>query len=166
MTLGTLILVLVLIVSAMVLITMEICTPFFGLFTITAVGLSVLAIYLSWSESQVFGAVTCVLCLVGLPVFTVVLVRKLPGTSFGRKLYLSRAQSQAGEGTPEAQSLEALVGRKTTAETVLRPSGTIRIEGRRIVAQAESGMIERGEAVRVVRASGNRVVVRKIEQQS
>jgi membrane-bound serine protease (ClpP class) len=58
-----------------------------------------------------------------------------------------------------------LLGREGVAETLLRPSGAVRIDDRRIIASAESGLIEKGTAVKVVRVTGNDVVVRRIDAQ-
>jgi membrane-bound ClpP family serine protease len=166
MAAGTIVLIVVLLLAAMALIVAEICTPFIGLLGASAVGLTGLAIYLAWTVQPLFGLVMGVCCIIGLPVYTVIVVKKLPGTSLGRRLHLYRGDVPAGEGTPESESLGHLVGRRTTAETTLRPAGTVRVDGRRIVAQAESGMIEKGLEVTIIRAAGNRVFVRKSEQQS
>lgn len=50
-------------------------------------------------------------------------------------------------------ALDALVGREGAADTDLRPAGFIRIEGRRLDAVAESGLIEAGTPVRIVSAA-------------
>ena len=68
---GTLILIAVLLVAAMALITVEICTPFFGLLSALAVAMAGLAVYLSWSEHQLFGLATGLVCVVGLPLFAI-----------------------------------------------------------------------------------------------
>jgi len=47
-----------------------------------------------------------------------------------------------------------------TAETDLRPSGKARLDGRRWDVLAESGLIEQGTPIRVVKIEGSRVVVR------
>jgi len=164
MSLGTLVLIAVLLLAAMVLILVEICTPFFGLLGVLAVALVCFAIYLAYQMAPLLGLVLGVVSLIGLPVFTIISVKALPSTSLGRKLHLHREKAAPGEGTPEAEKLTRLVGRKTKAETLLRPSGMVRVDGDRIVAQAESGMIEKGTQVEIVRAAGNHVVVRRVQE--
>lgn len=56
---------------------------------------------------------------------------------------------------------ERLIGREGTAHTVLRPSGIVMIDGRRLDALAETGMIDQGRTVRVLRTQGYQVVVRE-----
>ena len=48
--------------------------------------------------------------------------------------------------------------------TPLRPAGTVQIDHHRFDAQAESGLIERGRAVRVIRATGSAVIVREVRE--
>jgi len=55
------------------------------------------------------------------------------------------------------------VGRTGMAETLLRPSGAIRVDGKRIIALSESGIITKGQPVKVVRAGGSNVIVRKAD---
>jgi len=160
---GTLLLIIVLILIAMALVVVEVCTPTFGVVGLLALGSLAWAVYLAWSIDQFFGLVMLIAVLVLMPVYIILAVKLLPRTALGRRLYLHRDASPPGEGTPESEELTRLVGQTTTAETTLRPAGTVRIDGRRIVAQAESGMIDRGQEVRVVRAAGNRVIVRKVE---
>ena len=160
---GTILLIAVLVLIAMALVIVEICTPTIGVVASLALVALAWAIYLAWMANPLAGLVMLIAAMVVTPVYVVAAVKFLPRTRFGRRLYLTRDEAAPGEGTPESSELDALVGRETTAETTLRPSGTLRIDGRRIVAQAESGMIDRGSAVRIIRAAGNRVIVRKVE---
>jgi membrane-bound ClpP family serine protease len=52
------------------------------------------------------------------------------------------------------------VGLDAVAETDLRPAGFIRLDGRRLDAVAESGLIESGTAVRIVSAAEGLLRVR------
>ena len=159
----TLLLIVVLVVVAMVLIVAEICTPTFGILAVAAVGAVAWAIFLVFTIDRTAGMVALVAAVVLLPVYTVAAIRILPRTSLGRKIGLSRRTTPAGAGTPEAADLGRFIGRMTTADTPLRPSGFVRIDGRRVVAEAEAGMIARGEKVKVIRAGGTSVTVRKMD---
>ncbi|MCJ7543314.1 MAG: hypothetical protein MUP47_01910 [Phycisphaerae bacterium] len=159
---GTILLIVVLVLASAALIVMEICTPFFGLLTVLSAGCLVGAVAFCFRLSAETGVVAVVAALVGYPVFIIAAIRWIPRTRLGRRLVLSRGQAPPGEATPEADSLRALLGREGIAETPLRPSGAVRIDGRRIIASAESGLIEKGAAVKVVRIQGSDVVVRRI----
>lgn len=159
----SILMIIVLIAMAMLLIMVEICTPTFGLLGLLSVAALVWAAGIAFGLNQVFGIVLTISMLLLLPLFVVWSARWLPTTGLGRVLALKRDKAKPGEGTPEARDLAGLVGQETVAETVLRPSGTIRLDGRRVVAQAESGFIEKGKAIRVIRAAGAHVVVRAVE---
>ncbi|MFH2002770.1 MAG: NfeD family protein [Planctomycetota bacterium] len=53
------------------------------------------------------------------------------------------------------------VGDPGVAKSLLRPSGKVLIGGTLIDAQSEGGFIEKGENIKIVRITGNMVVVRK-----
>ena len=49
-----------------------------------------------------------------------------------------------------------------TADSILRPSGVATINGHRIDVVAETGLIERGQSVKVIAVEGSKVVVRAL----
>jgi len=160
----TILLIVVLVLGAMALIVAEICTPTFGVLALAALAAMIWACWLAFTLDAVFGIVMIVGLLIGMPVFIYHAVSILPKTALGRHLALRKTQARQGQGTPEGDLLQEFVGRSAQAETTLRPSGTIRIDDRRIVAQAESGMIEKGERVTILKACGTYVLVRKADE--
>ncbi len=63
----------------------------------------------------------------------------------------------------QAAELEALIGQEGITLTTLRPVGAVRINGERIDAMAETGIIESNMAIVVVSAYDNQIKVRLIE---
>ena len=110
-----------------------------------------------------FGIVLLVAIIVIAPVYLVFMVRWLPTTAIGQRLFLKRLAVDAGEGTPEADTLGQMVGKTGLAETMLRPSGAVRVDGQRVIALCESGTIEKGQSVLVLRAAGANLIVRVAE---
>jgi len=157
-TTATIILLLVLV--ALVLLFLEICTPSFGLLAAAGIACLIGAIWLAFTLALWGGVAMIVTLMVGIPAYLMMLVKLLPKTPLGRRMFLRGARKAAGEATPKAQEYEALVGGTATTLTPLRPVGAIRVGGRRVDAQAESGMIERGRTVRIIRSTGTAVVVR------
>ncbi len=80
----------------------------------------------------------------------------LPRTRAGRRLVLSANQQGMRVGSAE---LAALVGRDALAETPLRPSGAVSLDGERLDAITDGIFVERGSKVRIVAVRGVRVVV-------
>ncbi len=162
---STLILIIILYLAAMFLILVEICTPTFGMIGLLAVGAAGWAFWLGYTEiNELVGVVMLIASLIVLPIYTIAAVKILPNTRLGSLLILKRRIAEPGEGTPEADELTRLIGRTAPADSTLRPSGTIRIDNKRIVAQAQSGMIEQGTQVKIISAAGNRVIVRKVQE--
>jgi membrane-bound ClpP family serine protease len=69
--------------------------------------------------------------------------------------------SQGRVGNVGAEKPE-LLHQTGTAATVLRPSGTAIINGRRVDVVTEGDLVERGAPIRVVAVEGMRVVVRAV----
>ncbi len=160
---GTVLLIVALVVLAMVLVLLEILTPSLGLLSIMALGALVAAVLTAFIEvGPVFGWALAAGCIVLTPVYIVLLVKWLPSSSLGRKVFLGRAREGSGEGTPKAEGLETLIGAEGVAATDLRPVGKVRIDGQRIDARAESNMIDIDAPVRVIGATGTEVIVREI----
>jgi len=160
---GAILLIVVLILAAMVLFVLEIVTPLFGLLGALALGAMAGAVWQAFGIHPVFGWTLAVILLVLTPVYLVLLVKWLPRTSLGRSVFLRvRGESRSGQGTPEAQKYAALVGRTGMAETILRPSGTVRIDRQRLIALSESGVIQKGRRVKVISAAGTNIIVREV----
>ncbi|AWB35477.1 peptidase [Orrella marina] len=93
---------------------------------------------------------------------SLLLIRLLPRTRFGRHLIL-QTELEAGSGfTSEPVREHELVGQTGITTTTLRPAGIASIQGQRIDVVSDGEYIEAGSAVRVDHVDGNRVVVRRI----
>lgn len=84
-------------------------------------------------------------------------VKVFPNTPMGRLLTL-RYNERAFRAADTA--VESLAGKAGVAQTRLRPGGIAVIDGRRADVVSESGYLDAGAAIEVVRVEGNRVVVR------
>ncbi len=152
-------------VAGMLLVLAELLTPSFGLIASLALAAFGGAIWLSFGISATLGWTMLVTVLVGLPFYLWFLVRALPHLPGGRSLFLKQTPVSTATGAPDAELHKAMIGKIGTAETMLRPGGAVRIEGRRVDAQAEGGMIEAGETVKVVAADMANVIVRRVTKE-
>ncbi|WP_437477575.1 NfeD family protein [Sorangium sp. So ce1014] len=110
---------------------------------------------------------TASVSLAATAALAVVAARVAPRTRLGRRLVLDTAiRAVATEGPSGSSaapaSLASAVGRVVTADTDLRPSGKVSLDGRRVEALSELGYVEAGARVRVIRADAGRLVVRAI----
>lgn len=161
---GTIILIVILLIAALLLFAAEICTPTFGVLAVAGVACLAWMVYLCFGLDPLVGVGSLIALIFIIPAWLWASVKYLiPRTFVGRVLQLRPRRADPGEGTPEAEAQKPLVGRRAVAETSLRPSGAIRIDGRRVIATAEAGYIEKGEKVRVIKATGMNVIVQKME---
>lgn len=154
------------VLAAMIFVVFEILTPSVGLLTLLSVAAMAGAVYEGFQISGTVGIVTLIGLLVGMPVYVLLLLKYLPRTRLGRRLFLGPVVGTANTAAPSAAEWAELVGKVGLAETVLRPSGMIRIDGQRVPATAESGMIDKGTEVKVIRSVGVNVVVRPVRPES
>ncbi len=148
--------------AGMVLVLFELLTPTFG--PLAAMGLAAFggAIWLSFNASATAGWTMLAVVIVGLPLYVWFLVRALPHLPGGRALFLKPQPKSTAQGAPDADEHKAMIGKTGTAETMLRPAGAVRIDGKRVNAQAESGVIDAGETVKVIAADMGNVIVRRV----
>jgi membrane-bound serine protease (ClpP class) len=85
-------------------------------------------------------------------------LKYFPRSKLGQRMMLHSSLASARASRSASTDL---VGREGVAQTVLRPSGIGRIDGKRLDVVAESDMIERGSRIRVVAVEGSRILVRK-----
>lgn len=76
-------------------------------------------------------------------------------------LALAAIQEKSEGFTSAVSEYTRVVGREGVAKTVLRPSGKVLIDEETYDATAESGYIEKGENIRVIRYSSTQLFVRK-----
>lgn len=160
----TVALILALLLVALVLFAAEVCTPTFGVLAVAGLGCLAGAVYLCFTLNPVFGLTVVVVLVFAIPAYLYVMIKYLPNTPIGRILQLRARKAEPGEGTPVAEAEQSLIGRTALAETILRPSGAIRIDGRRVHATAETGFIDKGTKVKVVGTVGMNVVVREVKE--
>lgn len=148
--------------AGMVLVLFELLTPTFG--PLAALGLAAFAgaIWLSFTVSTATGWTVLAVVIVGLPPYVWLLVRALPNLPGGKALFLKQIPKSTAQAAPDADEHKAMIGKTGTAETMLRPAGAVRIDGKRVNAQAESGVIDAGETVKVIAADMANVIVRRV----
>lgn len=130
-----------------------------GVWGVAGFGLCAWAVWLSYSQFGVVASIitACVSILVCIGAFWFWLC-VLPKTSLGKKIYLSGKQS----GKSSTTDLKSLVGKVAITESLLVPSGKVRINGKLYDARCELSHIEAGVEVEVVGADTFCLIVRKI----
>jgi membrane-bound serine protease (ClpP class) len=156
-----------LIAVGLVAIFIEIFVPAAGLIGLAGGGMIVAAVVLGFVEHDAAtGSIVLITALLVTPTAVVIGLRLFPRTPVGRRLILGNPDATSGDApaTGEHGSESAIVpGATGEALTDLRPSGTARIDDRKLSVVTRGEYLDRGQAVRVVRVEGNRVVVAELK---
>ena len=137
-----------------VLLVIEMCIPGFGVPGITGAALAVVGLLVLQPTPMQALILTIVYVLLLMIALVICLRWIAQGRLAKSRLVLNEVSSQTGD-----DDLEKYVGKTGAAHTPLRPAGIAELDGVRLNVVTEGDYIERGATVRVVRVSGNRVVV-------
>ncbi|HEY4328216.1 MAG TPA: NfeD family protein [Phycisphaerae bacterium] len=151
---------LALLLLAFLLIASELFVPSHGILTTFAAIAAMGSLWLAYRVSPGIALVVAVLLLIATPVVFYMAVKIYPSTAVGRKVLLKGPGSAVKGFQQEASQLESLIGRQGITTSLLRPSGSIEIDGQRIDAMSESDVIDAGKPVEVVQVVGLKVIVK------
>lgn len=149
-------------------IGIEIFVPAAGLIGLAGGGSIVAGVVIGFVEHDpMTGSIVLFTALLATPTVVLIGLRAFPKTRVGRQLILGDVDESGvgAESVPVAPSDPRVAGAVAAGDegealTVLRPSGTALVGGRRISVVTSGEWVERGARLRVVRVEGNRVVVR------
>jgi membrane-bound serine protease (ClpP class) len=83
-----------------------------------------------------------------------------PKTATGKRLLAANDAQEWRSYDPEYEKLLGLSG---SAQTILRPSGKVLIDGEKYDVVTQGEILEAGTPVKVIEVEGNRIVVEKVE---
>jgi len=137
---------------------LELLTPSMGGFTLGALAMAGVSIYIGFRHSPSFGylMIAANLALFPLAIWL--------GVHFMKRSPLVQKQElQAGsQDAPDAPPLTRLTGQQGRALTPLRPGGTALIGTERIDVVTEGKFVEANTPVKVIHVEGGRVVVEPV----
>jgi len=152
---------LILLGVGLLLIMAEVLIPSLGLLgglaTICLIG----SVVLAWQESPDLGQNFLVAVCVLVPIMIALGFKLLPRSPFTKFMVTEGFSFEDGAAIDERD--KDLMGKRGIVEAPLRPSGTARIEGRRVDVVSRGELIESGAWVEVTALSGNRVEVAACE---
>ena len=144
------------------LIVLELFIPSQGILSIAAAASLIYGIVQCFLVSPWLGFIVTVITVAALPVFILAMVRIWPDTWIGKRVAIRKAQKAVpGEGVPDAGKLDKLLGQMGKTITDLRPVGAVMFGSERVDCVAETGQIDKGSEIKVIRVEGVRVVVRE-----
>ena len=153
-------------------IIIEFFVPAAGIIGLLGFGSIVGGIVVAYTNyGAVVGSIYLITMVIVTPAIIAIYFKLFPKSFVGKWLILGNAApseiktnpeaSDATTGMDQADARNELVGRAGTTVSMLRPSGMVRIDGKRYSVVTGGEFIDRGEAVVVTRVAGNRIHVRK-----
>jgi membrane protein implicated in regulation of membrane protease activity len=149
------------------LIVAEIFIPSGGLILIMCVFTFAASFWFAWkawygTSSLAFGAYITAL-LVLIPAVVVGAFKFFPLTPMGKRLIGAPTIEEVTPYAQEQAHLQSLIGRIGKSVTPLIPGGLVSVEGERLHAFTEGGLVDPGVDVEIIDVRGTRVVVREAE---
>lgn len=145
-------------IAGLILLFIELMMPGISLPGIT--GTILIIVGIMYGSKNFLSAIISLLVSLLACIFTGIIIYKyFPDNKFFKKLVLKNKATNE-EGFTSVDDYKNLVGKTGTAETVLRPSGMIIVDGKRYDAVTEGAFIEKGAAIIVSEVEGMRIVVK------
>ena len=151
-----------LIVSGIILLLIEMMIPGFGIFGLTGLLLFLWGIY-DWMGGGPMALITVtVLSVVGVLLLWWI-VSIFPNTRLGERLTL-RLQSTKEKGYASHPDPNRWLGKVGETKTVLRPAGTMIVEGTFLDVVTDGEFYGPGTEVKIISVTGGRIVVRATDR--
>ncbi len=106
------------------------------------------------------GIISAISIIIGSIVLLALWIKYCPKSALGRMFTL---ETDGSTFKSSDNPYEPLVGKTGKAVSDLRPSGIATVEGQRVDVVSEAGFIEQDSDIVVLKAEGNRVVVRQAD---
>lgn len=155
---------LVCLACGLLLVVAEAFIPSGGLLGVLSAGLLLLSLWLAFQRGMMTGLSFLVALAVFVPMALALALSVWPHTPIGRRMLLAPPDEDDLEIAPAQVAggtrLEHLIGQYGRTLTPLRPSGVVDIQGRRIDAMSEEGLIASGTLIRAIQLRAGQLVVR------
>lgn len=150
--------------AAAVLLIAEVFVPSGGLISACAFACLAGGILIFFRHSTTVGWVGVIIAIIMIPSVLVIAYKIFPKTRFGKAVTLPTPQRQKGDAVPDTDELKGLLGAVGVVLTPLRPVGMCDFSGQKLECVAESGYVEKGKKVKVIRVQGTQLTVRVAEE--
>ena len=145
------------------LIVAEVIVPSGGLISFCALACLIGGLVIFFQHSPATGWLGVVIAVVMIPLVLIGAYKIFPKTKFGKSVTLTPPQRQKGDAIADTAQLKEMLGAVGLVLTPLRPVGTCDFSGQRLECVAESGYVDKGKKVKVIRVQGTQLTVRVIE---
>lgn len=145
-------------IGGLIFIGIEFMVPGFGVFGLIGMMSLLGSLYYALGADAMAAMIVTVVAIAAL-LLTIWGVKLFPNSRIGRRLTLT-LESTKEKGYTGNDDRQDLVGKAGTVQTVLRPSGKVLIDDEIVDVVTDGEFLDPGTTVKVVEATGGRVVVR------
>ncbi len=149
--------------AALAIAVLELFIPSAGILALLSGALAIAGVVAFWSVSQLWGILSLLALILLVPLLVAFLLRIYPDTPIGRRMILSSDRDAPPDAPPAPAPHAKLIGLTGEAISELRPVGMIRVDGQRLEALSEQGVIDIGARVRITAVEGTRIRVRRLD---
>ena len=146
------------------LIVAEVFVPSGGLISICAMACLIGGVFIFFQQSMVAGYIGIVVAVLLVPAVVIIAYKIFPKSTFGKSVTLVPPIREAGDAIPDTDVLKSLLGQRGVVLTPLRPVGSCEFDKRKVEVVAESGYVDKGSNVEVIRVEGTQLTVRVIDE--
>ena len=149
--------------AGMLAIILEVFVPAAGIIGIAGLGSIIASVVIAYQRlGNLVGSIYLAVVLVLVPVFIVLYFRFFPRSPMGRWLISQDRQDHSrGYASFTPEKYTDLTGKEGISLTVLRPVGTVLIDGIKYSVVTGGEYVEKDKTVKVVKVEGSRIVVRQ-----
>ncbi len=142
---------------------LELFVPAAGIIGAAGIICMIVATVLAYNSlGKIVGSLFLAGVLVGTPAMIMLGLKVFPKSFIGKRLILLRSMEQEyGFTSADVEKYRDLLGKEGITLTMLRPSGMVRINGKKFSVVTSGELIEKDQAVHVIKVEGNRIVVRR-----
>ena len=152
-----------LILAGVIAIIIEFFVPSAGIIGVIGFGSivgGIVTVYIH--HGTALGTVFLIAALITTPVVMVLYFKLFPRSFIGKWLILRKEmKSEEGFSSGQEVKFDEMIGSEGVTLSMLRPSGTALIGGRKTSVVTGGEFIEKDSKIRVVKVEGNRILVRK-----
>lgn len=146
------------------LVLAEVFVPSGGIISLFSLISLVGGIVIFFKHSTLAGVMGVIIALIMIPSVLIIAYRIFPKTKFGKMVTLSPPLRQQGDAIPDTEQLKSLISKVGVVLSPLRPVGMCDFSGLRVECVAETGYIEKGKEIKVIRVQGTQLTVRINEE--
>ena len=153
----------ILFLACALLILAEVFIPSGGLISVLAVICVIGGIIACFHINPFVGFIGIIAAMIMIPGALYLTYKFLPKTRFGKNVTLAPPERQAGDAVPDTMELKEMLGEIGIVISPLRPVGMCNFSGQRLECVAESGYVDKGQKVKVIKIESTQLTVRLIE---